>query len=298
MNILVTGVSGFTGSVLARRLAEAGHRVTGLYRRSTRFLEPLLDTQGVTPHAGDVHSLELAGPFDAVVHAAATSPGPGIDSIRLVQDNVIATERLIRLAGGWRSSCFIFCSSLSLYGSIDVTLVDESTPIVSPDAYGATKHLCELMLRDSSEWLSSLSLRLPGVLGPGAHRNWMSGVAERLLQGEIIRAFNVTQPFNNAVYVEDIADLALRVLEQPFQGCHNVVLGAAGMITVRQAIETVAQAMGTPAQIQEVSASKDSFCLSSNRAIREWGYEPMEIGDLLKRYGQDVLTWKSSSAPR
>jgi nucleoside-diphosphate-sugar epimerase len=293
MRILVTGASGFTGAVLARRLAGAGHHVTGLYRASTLFLTPLKDMQGVVLHCGDIHSLDLVGPFDAVVHAAARSPGPGVDAVRLVQDNVFFTEKLIGFAKRWRSHCFIFCSSLSLYGSINVAVVDELTPVVSPDTYGATKHLCELLLRDSSEWLPSLSLRLPGVLGPGAHRNWMSGVANCLLNGDIIRAFNITQPFNNAVHVEDIADLALRVLEHPFQGSHSLVLGATGVITVRQAIETLAQAMGVPAQIEEVTANKHSFCLSSERAIRDWGYSPMEIRQMLGRYGQDVLRWNS-----
>jgi nucleoside-diphosphate-sugar epimerase len=293
VNILVTGVSGFAGSILANRLSGAGHAVTGLHRRSSRFLESLESVRGVFLHAGDLRSLELAGPFDIVVHAAATSPQPGVDILGMVEDNVVATKTLIGLAEHWRSRCFIFCSSLSLYGTIEAAVVDESTPIISPDAYGATKHICELMLQDCSTWLPSLSLRLPGVLGPGAHRNWMSGVAERLLRGDVIRAFNLDQPFNNAVHVDDIANFAAHVIAKPFTGAHSVVLGASGMVTIGEAIEALAQSLGVRAHIEVVSAKKHSFCLSSERAIKEWGYAPLEIQDLLRRYAQDVLFWNA-----
>jgi nucleoside-diphosphate-sugar epimerase len=293
MQVLVTGASGFTGSRVARRLAEGGHSVTGLYRRSTRFLEPLAKTQGITlRHAGDLRSLESGGPFDAVVHAAATSPAPGVDTARLVEDNVVATKALIEAAQRWRARRFIFCSSLSVYGVIESEIVDESTPIVEPDAYGATKHLGELMLRDCADRLPSLSLRLPGILGPGAHRNWMASVAERLRRGESIPAFNIDRPFNNAAHVEDIACLVLGVLERPFEGAHSVVLGAGGVIPIREAIETLAHAMGLSAKIDERKVEKPSFYLSSARAIQLWGYDPLEIRALLKRYGEDVLGWE------
>lgn len=296
MQVLVTGASGFTGAFVARELAAAGHEVTGVHRSDTRFLQTLAAAPGVALVRLDLAgAVTLPGPFDAVVHTAATSPAPGVDTARMVHDNVVATAALIAAAERWRSRAFVLCSSLSMYGEIAPGVVDESTPIVNPDAYGATKQLCELMLADRAATLPGLALRLPGVLGPGAHRNWMSGVASRLLAGEPVRAYQLDGPFNNAAHVADIAALVRRVLEAAWTGFDAVVLGSRGEVTVRGAIERLAAGLGVPAHIVEGQAAKPGFTLSSAHAIERWGYDPLEIGPLIDRYAFDVLAWNRAS---
>lgn len=292
MKALVTGASGFAGAVVARRLAVAGHDVTGLHRSRTRFLATLDGIAGVRLVTGDLAEVAaLAGPFEAVVHTAATSPAPGVDTARMVHDNVLGTKALIEAAERWGARAFVLYSSLSLYGAVTAPVVDETTPIVDPDAYGATKHLCELMLKDRATSLPGLALRLPGVLGSGAHRNWMSGVATRLQRGELVRAFHLERPFNNAAHVEDIAALVVHVLGRPWTGFDAVVLGARGAIPVRAAIERLAAGLGVEARIEEGTAAKPSFTLSSRRAIAHRGYAPMEIGALIDRFAADVREW-------
>src|SRR5688572_3635489 len=282
MQVLVTGASGFVGAFVARELAAAGHAVTGLHRSDTRFLQTLADVPGVTLARQDLTTAStLDGPFDAVVHTAATSPAPGIDTARMVHDNVAGTASLIAAARRWGSRAFVLCSSLSMYGDITTNVVDERTPIVNPDAYGATKQLCELLLADCAPALPGLALRLPGVLGPGAHRNWMSGVASRLLAGEPVRAYHLDGPFNNAAHVADIANLVRRVIETPWTGFDAVVIGSRGEVTVRAAIERLASGLGVVARIEEGLRAKPGFTLSSTRAIERWGYDPLEIGALL-----------------
>jgi nucleoside-diphosphate-sugar epimerase len=293
MKVLVTGASGFLGAFVARALGRAGHDVTGVHRAETRFLRTLGGAVGVTLLRVDLARVEaLPGPFDAVVHAAATSPAAGVDTARMVHDNVLATAALVSAAERWGARGFILCSSLSLYGTISQPVVDEATPIVDPDAYGATKHLCELMLADQRATLPGLALRLPGVLGPGAHRNWLSGVADRLLAGEPIRAYHLDGPFNNAAHAADIARLIGGAIHAGWSGYDAIVLGARGMVTVRAAIERLATGLHVAAHIDEGIAAKPTFTLSSERAIGQWGYDPPEIGTLIDRYAADVLAWR------
>jgi nucleoside-diphosphate-sugar epimerase len=299
MRTLVTGISGFSGSFVARALAEAGFDVVGVYRRDTPFLAPLVGEPNLRLLRADLSDArELPGPFEAVVHAAATSPAAGVSVERLLRDNVLANLALVAAAKDWRSRAFVLFSSLSVYGEVAAPVLDESCPIVNPDAYGATKRLAELLLAEEARDLPTLALRLPGVLGPGAHRNWLSGVAARLLSREPIRAYNLDAPFNNAAHVDDIARLVVAVLQRSWEGFDAVVLGAHGSTTVRGAIERLARGLGVPAKIVEEPPSKPAFTLLSSRAIECWGYDPMPIDAMLDRYAADVLEIERPKATR
>lgn len=289
MRVLVTGASGFSGSFVAAALAGAGHEVTGLYRRETPFLARIKDVAGVSLVRGALaDSGRLRGPFDAVVHTAATSPAPGIDDARILHDNRDGTAALVSAAEMWHCRGLVFFSSLSLYGDIAVAVLDETAPIVNPTVYGVTKQEGEALLAARADHLPGLALRLPGVLGSGAHRNWLSGVAAKLRAGEVVGAFGLDTPFNNAAHIADIAMLIRTVIERGWQGFDAVVLGARGTISVRAAIERLAAGLGTAARIEAIPPPKPGFILSSVRAIARWGYDPMEIGAMIDRYAREL----------
>jgi UDP-glucose 4-epimerase len=289
MRTLVTGASGLSGSFVARALAQGGFDVVATYRRDTPFLSPLRDVPRLQLMQVDLADpAGLPGPFDAVVHAAATSPGPGVTVAQIVRDNVDATFALIDAAIGWDARAFVFFSSMSLYGEIEVAEVDEATPIRNPDPYGAGKFIAERRLAEVAAQLPGLSLRLPGILGRGAQRNWLSSVAAQLVSGATIRAFHLDRRFNNATHVADIAALVAGVLRRGLSGFDAIVLGARGMITIRAAVDRLAAGLGVAARIEPVAAAKTSFTLSSERAIARYGYDPMEIGALIDHYAQDI----------
>ena len=170
--------------------------------------------------------------------------------------------------------------------------MDENTPVRNPDAYGTTKHLAERLLAENAPAIPCLALRLPGVLGPGAHRNWLSGVAAKLRNGASVPAFNIEAPFNNAVHVSDLAEFVAGLLQRPWSGFDAMVLGASGMTTVNGAIERLAHSLGVSVRIDEKLGGRTSFTLSSERAIGRWGYRAADIHDIVDRYGADVLSWR------
>jgi nucleoside-diphosphate-sugar epimerase len=288
VRVLVTGVSGFAGSFIAEHLAANGHDVTGLYRRGLGFAERLTGQDGLTLAQGDLTApAGLSGPYEAVVHTAATSPAPGIDDAAVLRDGRDATQALLARMRAWNSRKLVFLSSLSLHGEIDSPLVDEMTPIIRPDAYGVSKADAERMIADEAGRLSAVALRLPGVIGPGAHRNWLSGVAAKLRAGQPVRAFSLDAPFNNACHVADLARLTQNLMLRDWTGFDAMVLGARGAMPVRGIIETLAEAMAVACRIEEAPVAKSGFLLSSERAMARWGYDPMEIGTMIARYGRE-----------
>lgn len=286
MRVLVTGAGGFLGRALAADLAQRGVDVLAAYRTTV--------PPAFAPPAPRLVALDLAaltalpGPVDAVVHAAATSAWTGVSAEAMARDNVEATRRLIAAAKVAGPTKFIFCSSMSAFGDIKSGSVDESTPVASPDVYGMTKLVGEAMLREAAPGLAGLALRLPAVIGPGAKRNFLAVAAARLKAGEPVSIFNPDAPFNNAVHSADLAALVATMLERGWQGYDMLVLGAAGQMSIRGAVERLRAKLGPTVPVNVRTAGKGAFTLDSRRAVVAYGYRPMQIGPMLDRYAGEV----------
>ena len=77
MRTLVTGASGFSGSIIIPALAQAGFDVVGVYRRETRFLATIPAGPRIQLIRHDLTDAPaLPGPFEAIVHVGSTSPAP------------------------------------------------------------------------------------------------------------------------------------------------------------------------------------------------------------------------------
>ena len=288
-HVLVTGAGGFTGAHLVRALARQGVAVTALHRSPLDPASDLSRLDGVRPQRAALAELErLPDGCDAVVHAAASPAWPGFSDDVIVRDNVIATRHLIDLAERAGCRAFVFLSSMSVYGQITAPVVDEATPTVDPDVYGASKFIGERLLAERRDRLPGLALRLPAVVGQGAQRNWLASTAGRLRRGEPATLFNPDAGFNNALHVADLAALVCGALGRGWRGFDALVLGARGQLPVRQVVERLAAGMGLTAQLAVQPSPKRAFLLSSDKAIRDWGYDPMEIGALVDRYAGEA----------
>jgi UDP-glucose 4-epimerase len=288
VEIVVTGAGGFSGSHLVATLLARGHKVTAVVGRSRGRLDPALDCNpSLTVVAGDLAgTLPLPARIEAIVHAAARSPAPGVQDADMARDNVTATTRLIGYAREAGATTFIYLSSLSIYGDIAGPVVDETTPIVNPNVYGLTKYAGETMLREAP--LRSLSIRLPGVIGRGSVRNWLTDVLNTAKYGRTITIYNPDNKFNNAVHINDLCGFVTNLVECTEWSGHDAVsVGAAGTTTVRRAVETIIQTLGSHSPIEVKEACKPGFTISIERAGTIYGYAPMEIESMIRRFAME-----------
>jgi UDP-glucose 4-epimerase len=290
MNLFVTGVAGFSGSNVARYLLKAGHSVTAISRQPPVLLLTSGNYERLTLIQSDVNALEeLPIGTEAVVHAAAASPTPATRVGDFVHDNVLATENLVRLALEGDVRKFVFFSSLSIYGEISKKLVDEHTPIVNPDAYGASKLFGELCLREQANEMASLALRLPGVLGRGSRRHWLDNTLGKARAGEPIRIFNPEAPFNNAVHIEDLCVFISRCLSREWTGFDAITLGADGQMSIRDIVSRVISVSKSSSRVFVEHSPRHSFLVSSHRAEQNYGYVPTNIEKMLDLYLTEAL---------
>ncbi len=286
MRVLVTGAGGFSGGHVARRLAEAGFETIAVTRRSP--VAPPVSREARKRFS--TLQTDLASPkflpdsIDAIVHAAATSIWTGISVERMIQDNVLATQAVVRYALAAGARTFIFFSSLSAFGRIKAPMLDETTPAIDPDAYGATKLLGEQLLRDVAPDLPSLSLRLPSVIGLGSKRNWPSETLRKLRAGEPLSYFNPDASYNNAVHEADLSTLIASLLDRRLSGADMVVLGAAGRAKVKHLVELMAAGTDSASEVRIVESKSAPFMIDCTKACREYEYAPMDVGTMFERF--------------
>jgi nucleoside-diphosphate-sugar epimerase len=290
LHVVVTGVAGFIGSHLVCRLADAGIRVTGTFRHTpppapvTRAAFALIRQ--------DLTQLAALPVCDVLVHTAATSPltrpGHRVPSDDFDRDNVVATERLLDAAAAASCRRVVLLSSVSVYGRITASEIDEDTPLVDADPYGTSKRQAEVLLEQRSDETAGLVVRLPSVVGRGADRHWLADVGDRLRRRLPVHVYHPAAPFNNAIHVSALVDFVTRALQREWQGVDRVVLGAGGSITVQGAVERLAHGLGVEPIVVPATPSKASFVLSSRRAIDRWAYRPEDIGSVLDRYAHDL----------
>ena len=235
-------------------------------------------------HADLSEPFILPGLVDAVCHAAARAPGPGVSVDDMVRDNVVATRNLIGYARNAGAKVFVFFSSLSVYGEVQDPILEESTPVCSPGAYGLTKRLGEEMLGAESSGMRSLAMRLPGLIGRGSARNWLSRSLAAAQAGKDVAVFNPNALFNNAVHIADLCRFVGGLLDRHWHGFDLITLGAAGHLTAGEVAARLAEGAARGSRVVIEDSHRSSFRISNARAQERFGYSPMDMSEMLDKF--------------
>ena len=196
--IAVTGGTGFIGREVIRRLLENGWPVRALTRRS----DPGLERIGVATIGGaleDEASLaRLVEGATAVVHCAGVVAASSPAAFRLV--NAVGAARVMAAAAATSTRPrFLLVSSLAA-----------REPALS--AYASSKRLGEDQVRRAADKRVDLCiLRPPAVYGPGDRATLP--IFRQLRRG-LLFVPAVAEARFSLIYVEDLADLVIRLLRQ------------------------------------------------------------------------------------
>lgn len=168
---LVTGATGFMGSRIAHQLMLDGASVQYLVRSNHDELSTMTDHVIVGDIRDPVVARKATGGVDTVLHfAAAVHRRATEDEYRSI--NVEGTRNIAQAAAANGVDHFIFASSVSVYGSGNVSFDEDSQS--NPDTpYGRSKLMAEEALEAVAEetGMDATILRLSTVYGEGEPGN-------------------------------------------------------------------------------------------------------------------------------
>ncbi|HKJ64031.1 MAG TPA: SDR family NAD(P)-dependent oxidoreductase, partial [Desulfopila sp.] len=141
MKVLVTGASGFTGSVLAEKLLDQGHEVRAFVRDSAKMTSPNSHKMEVIESdiTDSAAMKEAVKGVDKVFHIAALFRQAGVPDQVYWDVNVTATENLLQQAMDAGVQRFVHCSTVGVHGHIEKPPADEEYPFSPGDIYQTTK---------------------------------------------------------------------------------------------------------------------------------------------------------------
>src|SRR5215213_7331251 len=261
---LVTGGAGFMGAHVASQLLRSGHTVVVLDDLSGGFEDNVpaeaVFAQGSVTDADLVSSLFDEHRFDYVFHLAAYAAEGLSHFIRRFNyaNNVLGSMTLINEAIRHDVRCFVFTSSIAVYGAEQTPMTEETSP-QPEDPYGIAKLAVEQDLKAAKRMfgLDYVIFRPHNVYGEyqnigDRYRNVVGIFMNQLMQGEPLTVFGDGGQTRAFSYIADVAPWIARSIDIP--EAHNEIfnVGADRPYTVNELAQSVMQAMGMEGEIRHL----------------------------------------------
>ena len=233
MNILVTGVCGFVGSNLARRLLNEGHCVTGIDNMSCGFFKNIEDLMLHPGHfsfdAVDMRDYWSDGTsFDAIFHLGARGEVYFCrDHIEEAIDiNVKGTLNMLKVAKDSGAKHFYFADTSAEYDSFEDEQYYPTAEWMAPNTvtpfgyYAITKMAASQFVRSfgKSNNIGTTLFRYTNIYGPSMNLKRdippvVGAFTYRIFNGEDCTIYGDGSKRRDFLHIDDLNDFHIAALE-------------------------------------------------------------------------------------
>lgn len=307
--VLVTGGAGFIGSHLVDELLGSGHSVVVLDDLSggnrenvndrAHFVEgSILDQSLLARLFSEYH-------FEYIFHLAAYA-AEGLSHFvkRFVySSNLIGSVNLINLAVMHEVKCFVFCSSIAVYGSGQLPFSEEMTP-QPEDSYGISKYAVEMELAASQRMfgLNHIIFRPHNVYGErqnigDSYRNVVGIFMNQIMQGRPVTIFGDGSQTRAFSHYSDVVPIIAGSISH--SAAYNKIfnVGADQSCTVLELLETVAREMGVKPEVLHLETRNEVRHAASDHARLRKYFQPPDSLPLAEGIGR-MARWARTVGPR
>lgn len=296
MKILLTGGSGYIGTILTQKLLKLGHEVVvvDLFWFGN-VLKPHERLEVIELNTLDTDKIPMEG-IDAIVHLAniANDPCGDLDPKLSWEVNALATMRLADKALRHGVKQILFASSGSVYGIKEEPQVTEELELKPITEYNKTKMVAERVLLSYRDDMIIQCIRPATVCGYSPQMRLDVSVnllTMQALMNGVITVFGGVQTRPN-IHIQDITDVFLHFLNlgEKATGIYNAGFENMSIMEIARKI-----AEKIPAEIK-VTESNDprSYRLNSDKLINT-GYQQKNsvddaINEIIEAYNSKELT--------
>lgn len=255
--VLVTGATGFTGSVLTRKLVEAGLQVRAIARPSSSIAH--LSGLDVEWMRGDVFETELVDKamekVSYVFHMATAYREAKSSEEAYRKVHITSTQRLALAAlRNPEFKRFVHVSTVGVHGHIEGPPANEEHPFAPGDAYQKTKAEAELWLTTfaTKRNLPYTIIRPAAIFGPGDRRLFK---LFKMASGR----FFILLGYGNAcqyhlIHVDDLTEIMITAATHPAAQSQAFICGNSEPIALADIGRIVADTLGSRQSIVRLPA--------------------------------------------
>jgi len=266
---LITGVAGFLGSNLLKRMLQEGHHVVGVDNLSMGRLENIqesIDHENFTFLEKDIVKKDtfqgLDTDFDAVVHLAAFKIPRYGKTLDTLQINALGSENVLEFGKDHKIKC-VLASTSDVYGmSPDLPFREDGNCVVGNSqvprwAYAVSKLYDEhlgLAYMEAYDFPVVL-MRFFGSYGPNQHLSWWGGpqsvFIEKVMKDEVIPIHGDGQQTRTFTYVDDTVEGIYQcTLQDAANGEIFNIGNGEGEITILNLAHLIKKVSDTPGEVK------------------------------------------------
>lgn len=250
---LITGSSGFLGTILTRELDKMKHDLVlvdnmlpNISQVDNRFIQCDLS------RPESVQKLADNGPYDAIFHLASQIDFHVGSQSDLYSNNVATAEVVAELAVQTSCKKVVFTSSNAIFlGYPGDRAIIQSDPPKPIDEYGRSKVKSEEIFAGKAESFDSIIFRCPNILDAG-RVGMLSIFFDFVLEGRRCWLIGKGDSRHQCIYSGDLIDAMLKSLE--IDGSHTFNIGSDNVPTISGMYEAVIAHAGTSARVGHLPA--------------------------------------------
>ena len=295
MKILVTGGSGYLGSILTRKLLANGHHVRILdnFLFGKDSIKDIENNKKLEIIEGDIRDLSIVGKslkkIDSVIHLASIvgTQSAELDPKTSIEINFMATRNIAELCKIYKIKQFIFASTCSVYGAQPNQLITENSEVNPLDSYGLSKFQSERAILQVYDYPTILRL---GTLFGASHRMRfdlaINLFISQAMNKEKITVFGGTQwrPF---LHVDDAAEAFSFAVENKMEGIYNVIWKN---LTINQMAKDVKKLVPTQIRLSKDIVDKRDYRVTGAK-LEKFGFKAKkDISYAVKEFKSKILS--------